>query len=480
MKKYLRGTRKILPLRSNSLLALLGLLVLVLSVTKASAGTYYGASLYGESKKFWVGYTDNVGMGQLNTSDGGAILVGNRISYPDRDLTLIKIRPDGGVQWQQRINDTKVVSYQQNNLPANRYRGASVTATSDGNYVATFASEINKDIVSVAVVKFSDAGAIIWYRIYSGNFSERVFPTHIVALSDGSLVVLGNLENQINRTLLLKVAGDGLLLSHAVLEDPDKNRYFKGRFLTKGVNDSLIAIASASDGDAIVSLDSNLSVISLNHYFSDDIQISLQSLQQRADGIIGIAATLSTATDSNIGFIALSNDGHPANAIAVSASVGDEASSIAVTGDGGFFVGGYTGAYAPSTPIQNTFVADDHAFGLRVDSSGRFVWAKTYTTKQWNWTSSREIITGVSADMSGDLMMVGSTYMSDHWVFLRLQMNSEGYIPGSSVRVRSGTLMGRVDIRHRRGSITEVKETTMYTSKKSVTISPTLLSQSRL
>lgn len=480
MKLESCGTENVLPLRSRPSLVFFGLLVIVLSVSNTWAGTYYGASLYGESKKFWVGYTDNVGMGQLNTLDGGAILIGSRISYPERDLTLVKVRPDGGVQWQQKINHTRVVSHQQNNLPANRYRGASIAATADGNYVATYSSETSKNIVNVAVIKFSDAGAILWHRIYSGNFSERTFSTHVVALSDGSLVVLGNLENQINRTLLLKIAGDGSLVSHAVLEDPDNNHYFKGRFLTKGVNDSLFAIVSASDGDAIVNLDSNLNVLSVNHYFSDDIHVSLQSLQQRADGVIGIAATMSTETDSNLGFIALDKNGRPANAIAVNASAGDEASAIAITDAGGFFVGGYTGAYAPSTPIQGAFIAADHAFGLRVDPDGNFVWAKTYITKQWNWDGSREIVTDVSTDSSGDLMMGGATYMSDHWVFLRLQLNTEGYMPGSAVKVRNGTLIGNVAVQSRGGSVSEVKETTMHTEDKSVTISPTLLGQSKL
>lgn len=480
MKIELGGTKSMLPLRSNPLLVLLGLFVIVLSASNVWADTYYGASLYGESKKFWVGYTDNVGMGQLNTSDGGAILVGSRISYPDRDLTLIKIRADGGIHWQQKVNDTKVVSNQQNNLPTNRYRGASIAATPDGNYVATFATETNKDIVNVGVIKFSDAGAILWYRVYSGNFSQRTFPTHVVALSDGSLVVLGNLENQINRTFFLKVAGDGSLLSHVVLEDIDKDRYFKGRFLTKGINDALIAIVSATDGDAIVHLDNNLNVLSLNHYFSEDVRVSLESLQQRADGVIGIAATISTETDSNLGFIALHNNGRPANAIAVDANAGDEASAIAVTGDGGFFVGGYTGAYAPSTPIQGAFEAADHAFGLRVDPGGNFVWAKTYTTKQWNWTSSREIVMGVSTDLSGDLIMGGATYMSDHWVFLRLQMNADGYMPGSSVRVRNGALMGNVAIQSRVGNVSEVKATSIHTENKGPSISPTLLGQRKL
>lgn len=480
MKLELCGTENMLPLRSSPFLAFLGLMVIVLSASNTWAATHYGASLYGESKKFWVGYTDNVGIAQISTVDGGAILVGSRVSYPDRDLVLLKIRPDGGVQWQQKINDTKVVSYQQNNLPANRYRGADVAATSDGNYVATFASESNKDVVTVAVIKFSDAGTILWSRTYSGNFSERSFPTHIVALSDSSLVVLGNLENQINRTFLMKIAGDGSLLSHVVLEDPNKNRYFKGRFLAKGVNDSLFVIASASDGDAIIRLDGDLNVSSLNHYFSDDVHVSLQSLQQRADGVIGIAATLSTGLDSNLGFIALHNNGRPGTAIAVNASAGDEASAIAVTDDGGFFVGGYTGAYAPSAPIQNTFVAAEHAFGLRVDPNGNFLWAKTYTTKQRNWRISREIVTDVAADLNGDLLMGGATYMSDHWVFLRLKMNAEGYTPGSSVGVHNGKLQGNIAIKSRNGSISEVQDTAMVTETKQAVTAPTLLGESRL
>lgn len=468
------GAGRMLPLRFNFYLTLLGVLAGPGLTPSVWAADYYGAAHYAESKKFWVGYADNVGMAQMELPDGGAILIGSRISYPDRDLLFLKTRSDGSVQWQKVLSHANVVGFQQNNLPANRYRGASVAASVDGNYVATFATESVKDVVSVVVIKFSDTGVVHWFRSYRVNVSERVFPTHIVALSDGSAVVMANLENRVNQTLLMKIAGDGTLLAHKILENPDRHHYFKGRSLTKGVNDSLFVVASASEdeGDAIAKLDADLNVTSLNHYFSDNVHLDLQALQQRADGLVGVAATVGSGADSDLGMITLGDNGRPLRAFTVNASAGDEASSIAVTRDGGFFVGGYTGASAPDAPEQTIFVAADHAFGLRVDSDGQFLWAKTYSTKRWNWPLSREIVTNVSADANGDLIMAGASYMADHWAVMRLQLNAEGNMPGSSVRVGSGALVGEITIGSRQGDISVMKDTVVTTTINSVAVNP--------
>lgn len=459
----------------NSCISALFVWVVLLFPAYSWAASNYGAAIYGESKKFWVGYADNIGLNQIATSDGGAILVGSRISYPFRDLVLVKLSADGNIVWQKKIDDTKVVSYQQNNLPANLLRNAAITATPDGNFEVTFATESFKDVINAAVVKFSENGNVLWHRLYKANFSERTFPTHIVALSDGSSVLMGNLENQINQTFLIKIANDGQVISHAVLENSDKNQLFKGRFLTKSNDGSLIGIASMNEGDAVFQLDDQLQVVKISQYFNEGRRVNLRALQQRADGVIGVAMSTGTAADSDLGFLSIDSNGHPISVVSVNASAGDEASCIVNTLDGGFFVGGFTGEYAPDSAIQGAFIPADHAFGLRVDPMGNLVWAKTYNTKRWNWKNSREIPTAVTAEPAGDLSMGGGLFMSDHWGFMRLQLNSDGNMPGSSVKIENIANANKFSVKVREVTDISAKSGTKVTSESKPSVTSAIL-----
>lgn len=461
--------------RTTFVVALVACLPFVFATVDAAAAGPYRAKLYGDSGSIWTGYPGNVGMDRVASADGGAVHVGSRLSYPERDLEFLKTNADGSIQWQKKLNGARVFSFQQDYLPAYLNRTASVIKTSDGNYAVTFASEIVTDVAKVAVVKFDEAGNVLWYKHYDGNYSDREFPTHLEELNDGSLVVFGNLENQINRAFFIKLNSDGSLNKHTVLQDPVSYNYFKGRFMTKLADNTLMAITEASSGDALVHLDSELNVLSVRQYSSDTQRVSLQALAQRSDGVIGVAATLGTSADANLGFIALDDAGNPLSVVSASSSTGDHASSITPTLDGGFYIGGYTGAYAPNELPQSTFNAVEDAFAMRVDANYNYQWSKVYNTKQWYWNVARDIVTGVDADASGDLIMSGATYLPKRWAILQMRTDANGDMSGSSVKVTNGTAKESTQINVHDGSTTVVPNTSISVEIKTPAVSTTSL-----
>ena len=127
-------------------------------------------------------YTFGSGSGAYSvqqTSDGGYIVGGvTYVSPPGNDVWVLKLGPDGSVQWQKTYggsSDDYAMSVQQ---------------TKDGGYItAGWMCSMPAGNCNFWVVSLDSAGTIQWQKSYGGTGDDRAYS--IQQTSDGGYVVVG-------------------------------------------------------------------------------------------------------------------------------------------------------------------------------------------------------------------------------------------------------------------------------------------------
>ncbi|WP_457600399.1 PKD domain-containing protein [Hydrogenivirga sp.] len=114
------------------------------------------------------------------TSDGGYIVAGytNSFGAGSRDAWVIKLNPDGSVQWQKTYGG---------NVGEEAY---SIQQTSDGGYiVAGYTDSSGAGSRDAWVIKLNSDGSVQWQKTYGGNGWDGAYS--IQQTSDGGYIVAG-------------------------------------------------------------------------------------------------------------------------------------------------------------------------------------------------------------------------------------------------------------------------------------------------
>lgn len=166
------------------------------------------------------------------TNDGGFIMAGETGSfgassdgYNNSDVWVLKLDPDGNVQWQKRYGRDRMD------------RANSIRQTSDGAYVVAGSTQVPTEedgwyVDNAWVLKLSEEdGEIVWQRVYGSGYYSGL--NSVVESSDGNLVVAGWAPMQ---ALVYKIhAADGGMLWRRLYDLPDRaaHHFFSANALQK-------------------------------------------------------------------------------------------------------------------------------------------------------------------------------------------------------------------------------------------------------
>jgi len=163
------------------------------------------------------------------TKDGNIVLVGYRESgrAGNTDFYVMKIDQNGKKIWSQTYGGDR----------ADHLNG--VTATDDGGIVATGStSSYNSENTDLSVMKLNAEGTMLWHKIYGFKYYE--YGNDVATTSDGSVMIVGG-----TNTL-----GKGDHSAYLIALDPTGNVVWSHVYGNRG-KDRLNAITRLSDGSMV-------------------------------------------------------------------------------------------------------------------------------------------------------------------------------------------------------------------------------------
>ena len=297
------------------------------------------------------------------TNDGGYIAAGyfssDKIQVGDYELTnngesdaiIIKYNLTGEVEWTKNIGGN-------NNDAINN-----IIATSDGGYIV--AGYFSSDKVQVGdyeltnagdtdgmIIKYGSNGEVEWARNIGGS-AEDTF-TGITSTSDGGYIVAGyfsSKEIQVGSHKLTSYGDtDGMLIKYNALGEPEWVESIGG-----SAEDNFTEITSTSDGGYIVA----------GYFSSDKVQVGDYELTNAGD------------TDGMI--IKYSSSREVEWAKSINGNLGEYITSLSLTSDGGYLIGGYFTSY--NVYIDDIVLSKGYdiftGMIIKYDKSGKVEWAKT-------------------------------------------------------------------------------------------------------
>lgn len=263
------------------------------------------------------------------TRDGGYIVAGwtdsfvavDKIKGRDRDVWILKLKPDGAVEWQKTYSG------------ANDDEANSIQQTRDGGYIVA-ACTLSFGDGDLWVLKLKADGTIDWQKAYWGEYPKVV--ESVQQTRDGGYIVAGKIvffAPKPSDVWLLKLRADG--------------------------------------------------TVEWEKTYGGEKWDEAKSIQETRDGGYVVAGSTSSfgAEDSDVWVLKLRSDGTIEWQKGYGGANGDGAESIHQTGDGGYIVVGKTQSFG--TEGRGGEIWDFWVLKLRPD--GAIEWQKTYGGKGWDW-----------------------------------------------------------------------------------------------
>jgi len=251
----------------------------------------------------WGVHSDSVESIQ-QTADGGYIVAGLSLDqddgWDDYDFWIVKLDDNGDITWQKRYLDIDWIHTH------------SIQQTLDGGYIVTgelwnFYLEPNppnRFDSDIFVLKLNSSGDIIWNKFYDNGSWE--YANSIQQTSDGGFIVAGETgDSDANTTLIFKLANNGDI-------SWQKNYAGSDFYYTNAIHQT------DDDGDSV----------------SDDGYI-----------VVGSTSTDYLDDDHDILVLKVNSSGNIMWQKTYGGSNNERAGSIIQTSDGGYVIGGLTGAY---------------------------------------------------------------------------------------------------------------------------------------
>ncbi len=297
----------------------------------------------------------------------------------------------------------------------------SVQQTSDGGYiVAGYTESFGKGLWDIWVLKLSFAGDIEWQRTYGGLQNEEAYS--IQETDDGGYIVAGytdsfGLGNKDIWVLKLKTEGDiewqrtiggsGNEWASSIQQTSD------GGYIIGGTSDSF---GSGEVGFLVIKLTAQGSDV-WQEYYTPFVNGYLRSIQETSDGGYITAGQIYPSLNNSIDLLILKLDsiGGIKWKRFYGGSQDDWANAIQETGDGGYFVAGYT----------ESFGAGNLDFWvLKLTSDGDIDWERAYGGSGDDWANSAQQTSDGGFIVAGSSDSFGAG-LSDFWL---LKLSSLGNI----------------------------------------------------
>jgi uncharacterized delta-60 repeat protein len=293
----------------------------------------------------------------------------------------------------------------------------SVAASASGGYtIAGYTTSFGAGGADAWIVGIDAGGGPAWQETIGGagnDYADSIQPT-----SDGGYVVAGSTDSSGAGSFdmwVAKLTSNGAISWQKTIGGAGNDHATSGIQTTDGGYLVVGNTSSFGSGGAdawVVKLDSAGIVIWQKAYGGGG-QDTAESVQQTSDGGYIVAGSTSSfgVGGHDIWLLRLDSSGNIVWQNTYGGSGTDRASSVKVTSDGGYVVAGYT----------NSFGAGQYDFWvLKLDSSGRIQWQRTYGA------TGSEFASSVVQLSDGRYLVAGSTTSAgnmDGWV---LHLNTKG------------------------------------------------------
>lgn len=333
------------------------------------------------------------------TSDGGYIIVGGTsssgtgsftgmTSYGAQDCWVVKLDGNGALQWQKRFGGS------------GQDIGAMVHQTSDGGYIVVGRTASSDGTLTGVptygpsdawVMKLDASGNIEWQKLYGGTDSDWL--GSIQQTSDGGYIMTGSTFSSNSGTLL-------------------------------GVNNH-------GNSDCWIMKVDNLGTIQWQKLYGTASSDNGGDIQQTADGGYILATsckiihtgTQSPATgfgEEDYWILKLAPDGSIQWQRILGGSAVDVATSVALTQDGGYIIGGHS--YSSNTGTLTGLIShgQSDAWLVKLDATGTLVWQDLAGHSRSDFgsfflqTANGDYVMGGRAQTS--TFMLGTQVSDDGWV----------------------------------------------------------------
>jgi hypothetical protein len=137
-------------------------------------------------EKNFGGSNSERGYSVAQTTDGGYILVGYKISYSDSwpDVYLIKTDSQGNKLWEKTFGGSNDID-----------EGYSVAQTSDGGYVIVGETWSTVGGCGIYLIKTDSRGNEVWKKIFEGYVNDRATP--LAKTTDNGYVIVGGKDGDV-------------------------------------------------------------------------------------------------------------------------------------------------------------------------------------------------------------------------------------------------------------------------------------------
>lgn len=417
----------------------------------------------------YYGFGDGQSVSIASTSDGGYIVAGSTQSSKINNVTLInkggfdflvvKIAPDGTVQWTKLIGGNKTeYSY-------------AIIQTKDGGYLlgGTSSSSNSGDISATGhgdfdfcLIKLDSSGTVLWSKLFGGVNMEDF--RSLKETSDGGFILCGTAgsskSGDITGTLygysdfwVVKVKSDGTMEWNKLIGGTQSDEAYSiqqtvdGGYIMAGFSKSSKTgdFTNTNNGYydlAIVKLD-NSGTVSWNKLYGTAKYEGAFEIQQTTDGGYIVAGVTQSASvpinqpyvDLNGWVMKIDNVGNKTWEKVLSGTKNDVFSGIVQTSDGGFIFSGYSDSNDGDIPKTNHGKLD--VWAIKTNASGNIIWNKNYggtgddlafaITKN---SSGSFVFAGLSTSSANGDIKDKNNGFADLWL---LAIDDNGNIVGSTI-----------------------------------------------
>jgi hypothetical protein len=332
------------------------LLILLFPITGFSQNIYF-------EKTFGTALQDiSRSVKQLNS--GSIFILGNSTSgnLGNGDISLTKLDKYGNWEWTEYYGTSNIEN------------GFYLNKTSDGNFVFTAESETSSNDLDILIYKVDTSGNVLWNRTYASPVNES--PKYIEQTNDGGVILAGYQNDTFgyNNSLVLKLDSNGIYQWHKsiggnqndyadMIHQLDNNKY-----VLTGDTKSF----GAGGYDVVLYELDSIGNINWAYPYGDTLQNGCQGvLLTSANNYLSYGET-EIYPSSPYDFFAEKIDRNGSSIWRHTyGGVGTDAAFSAIeTSDGGFVFTGYSNSYNGGAPIDLII--------FKIDSSGSFLWEKTY------------------------------------------------------------------------------------------------------
>ena len=289
-------------------------------------------------QKFYGAGSTDVFAAAVQTADGGYAVAGSTFSFGTglTDLLITKLDDAGNVQWAKAIGTASAQEY-----------ALGLTGTTDGGFVAVGALVPSGVVEKCFVVRVDAAGAMVWAREVA-TFAAGLIGESVVQAPDGGFVVGGRMMNLNNPACVLKLDPAGgvewCMVSQQGVQSGvflDVRNASDGGYLLAGRMSGVPGTLGEVDM-CVLQIDS-LGNLLWDVTLSGPLGESASDVVETADGGVVVGGTWDINTASRAYLFKL-NDAHQLQWARILGTTYLSTKAMRATSDGGFALAEYTNA----------------------------------------------------------------------------------------------------------------------------------------